>query len=354
VFTDQLKKLFNILGNNNVRIVGGAVRNHIMGMPINDIDLATTHSPQVVINKLSANNIKVIPTGIKYGTVTAVMDKPYEITTLRIDDKCDGRHAKVTYTDNWQQDAERRDFTINSMYMDIEGNIYDYLNGKQDCLNGRVVFIGKANKRIEEDALRILRFFRFYAYYGKQLDKQSLQACIDNKQLIKKLSIERVSDEFIKILLSPNHIEVLKLLQQHKILPYEYDFNYLNKLKSNNLFARFFAINGNKVQIARQLKLSNKQIKTIQLLQDHLDTEPNKKLLRKLNTDNFKLLVQIQYALGQSVDVVALIKLADSWDIPQFPITGADLIKQGYKPGKQLGDKLKELEQKWEDNNYQF
>ena len=183
-------------------VVGGCVRDAIVKRPIKDIDIATPQTPENVIKLLTAEDIKVIPTGIKHGTVTAVHGKEtIEITTLRRDLDCDGRHAEVEFTNNWQEDAARRDFTMNALSMDLDGNIYDYFNGIHDLHKGIVKFVGNPDARVQEDYLRILRYFRFEAHYGTHaIDKESLNACIKFKQNIESLSGERIQAEMFKLL----------------------------------------------------------------------------------------------------------------------------------------------------------
>jgi poly(A) polymerase len=165
-----------------VRFVGGAVRDTLLDRLVQDIDVATTLLPEATMSVLQQAGIHVVPTGIQHGTVTAVIDgRHFEITTLRKDVACDGRHAEVAFTDNWQEDASRRDFTMNAMYMSTEGELFDYFSGQEDAKAGRVRFIGDANTRISEDYLRILRFFRFYAHYGREAPNyEALVACAAN------------------------------------------------------------------------------------------------------------------------------------------------------------------------------
>ena len=169
--TRETQLLFDIIGKDNLRFVGGCVRNSLLQKENTDIDLATVKKPQEVMNLLKNANIRVVDTGIKYGTVTAVIDgQAFEITTLRRDLKCDGRYAEVEFTDDWEEDASRRDFTINAMSCDLDGKLYDYFSGKEDLAAGLVRFVGDANERVEEDVLRILRFFRFNAYFAHDFD----------------------------------------------------------------------------------------------------------------------------------------------------------------------------------------
>ena len=186
----------------NVRFVGGCVRKSISGEKIDDIDLATTLSPKETKQRLINQNIQVVETGIAHGTITAILNnKKFEITTLRKDISTDGRHANVQFTSDWEDDANRRDFTINAMYSDIEGRIFDPLNGISDLKNGIIKFIGSSEQRIKEDYLRILRYFRFFTQYSKiKYDADTLQSIKRNINGLNKISNERIFDELKKIL----------------------------------------------------------------------------------------------------------------------------------------------------------
>ena len=191
----ETKRLISLLGESAIRFVGGAVRDTLLGLDKNDnwdIDVATTYTPEKVIEILENSHVKVIPTGLKHGTVSAVIDnKIFEITTLRHDVETFGRHANVEFHHNWEEDAKRRDFTLNALFANASGDVFDYTGGFKDLKAGKVRFIGDAKKRIKEDALRILRFFRFFALYGRgEMDKDSLNASLTSKTLLKTLSVE--------------------------------------------------------------------------------------------------------------------------------------------------------------------
>ncbi len=205
-----------------LRFVGGCVRDALKGIKGFDLDLATDLSPDELVEACSDYGLKTVPIGIKFGTIGVIIgDKVLEVTSLRKDVQTDGRHAVVEFTDNWEEDASRRDLTINAVYADEKGNVFDYYNGINDLEQGIVRFIGNANQRIKEDYLRILRFFRFYSYFGKQpIDNKALKACRDNKDGLKTLSLERIRDEFGKILLSPNVVETLQIMIDNDILSY--------------------------------------------------------------------------------------------------------------------------------------
>ena len=243
IFTNELKYLFNILIKNGdeARLVGGCVRNFLLNKTINDYDIATQYLPEEVENILKKNNIKYFTIGKQFGTITAIINNQhFEITTLRKDIKTDGRHAIVEFTKDYIEDAKRRDFTFNALYMDYEGKIYDYFNGTADLKNGIINFIGNSQDRITEDNLRILRFFRFYTYYCFEMNYFDLQNCIKYKDKIKTLSKERISEEFYKILQSPYSIKVLSIMQNYGILQEILNIN--KKLNFDNLQI-FYSIN---------------------------------------------------------------------------------------------------------------
>src|SRR5690606_38179337 len=199
---------------------GGCVRNALMGEPVADIDIATTETPQEAQALLEAKGIKVVPTGIDHGTITAVTPtRHFEITTLRVDVATDGRRADVAFTQDWVADASRRDFTMNALYCDADGTVHDPLGGREDIKARRVRFIGDAHERIREDYLRILRFFRFHAWYGKgEPDAASLRACAEEKEGLRQLSGERVRDELLKIASADNAGEAFRQMAAAGIL----------------------------------------------------------------------------------------------------------------------------------------
>src|SRR5262249_5612241 len=217
------------------RFVGGCVRNWLIGRPIDDIDIAADKSPEMVMRTLEAADIKVVPTGLSHGTVTAVIQgRPFEITTLRRDVETDGRRAVVAFTDDWRTDAARRDFSFNALYADPDGTIYDYFDGRADLLAGRVRFIGDPDQRIAEDRLRVLRFFRFHAWFGQPppahrlrallflrsppcsghppLDATGFDACRRNAAGVRSLSAERVAKELLRLLAAPAPIDALEAM----------------------------------------------------------------------------------------------------------------------------------------------
>ena len=216
----EVKTIFKIFAQNtkqdkdSIRLVGGCVRDLLLEKTVNDFDFATKLQPQEIIAILEKNQIKAIPTGIEFGTITAVVNhKNFEITTLRKDNEPDGRHLKAEFVNDYHLDAARRDFTINALYLDDQGEIYDYFNGLEDLENKKVRFIGDAKERITEDYLRILRFFRFSCFYSAEFDQEGLNACFQLKSNLQKLSSERVRAEIFKIFSCLNRNSLIKTLR---------------------------------------------------------------------------------------------------------------------------------------------
>ncbi len=370
-----LKELFAAL-DGDVRFVGGCVRDSLLGRAINDIDLATPLKPEDVIKKLEAENIRVIPTGLKHGTVTAyIAKKNIEITTLRKDVNCDGRHANVEFTDDWEEDAKRRDFTINAMSSDIDGVIYDYATGKEDLSYGLVRFVGNANERCVEDILRILRFFRFFSHYGKgEFGSDAISACAKNADQIKSLSGERIKSEMIKLLQAVNPLPVLQKMQKINVLEYiiafEADFVKLEELidKEQNWnvaidpLVRLAAIADNVKKaefenLCKKWKLSNKEQKRLgRLCLDRLDNfsseKINKESIRSLGKELFKDKLVLSDVCDKE-NFLAITDFAEGWVIPKFPVGGEDLKKIGLETGPEIGRVLRKAEDWWAEKDYQ-
>ncbi|MDB2414466.1 CCA tRNA nucleotidyltransferase [Rickettsiales bacterium] len=376
-------EIFNALGADNVRFVGGCVRDHLINKPINDIDMATSLTPEEVLSKLKSCNIKAIPTGIEHGTITAVIkEENIEITTLRKDTNCDGRHAEVSFTDKWEEDAARRDFTINALYMDNKGKIYDYFNGQDDLKSGIIRFVGNPEERCREDYLRILRFFRFYARFATDKpDAESLNACIKYKDKLSELSGERIQNEVIKLLYSKMAAETIDLMISSKILenilPDLGNYNYMHKIheieEQWNLkidaMLRFALLlyfipdltQKDALSIISNWKFSNRygqKIMDIRFAKAkfsiNMPIAEQKRIIRKIGNDRTKD-ISIVFA---SIDYPnrsfykEIYDLANSWKAPTFPLSGKDLIAKKVSPGKQMGDLLKKAEEYWEDNDY--
>jgi len=378
--TQALIKAFQ--DNRALRFVGGCVRDALLGREVKDVDAATILLPQQVMEMLAKAGIKVIPTGIDHGTVTAVIAKRhFEITTLRRDVSTDGRHATVAFTDDWQQDAARRDFTMNALYCDAEGNVTDYFEGAADALAGRIRFIGDAGARIEEDAMRILRFFRFFAHYGKApVEKNALNACAALALHIEKLSGERIQQEMMKLLIAERAAEAVDMMQQKAIwpfiIPHTVRTHALQRLPAMiqkgehhpdailSLAALLRSIQSDSASlidaIAARWKLSRAHQKHLQELGVHVNGPGNewnektvKKHIRKLGRELFIEHMILRAAEGaDETEVLAAIRLARNWAVPAFPLTGDDILATRVKAGKEIGVTLKTLEEYWEEENY--
>jgi tRNA nucleotidyltransferase/poly(A) polymerase len=363
-----------------LRFVGGCVRDALLNRAVNDVDAATPLVPQEVMRRLKQAGIKAIPTGIDHGTVTArIGERHFEITTLRRDVSTDGRHAVVAFTDDWKEDAARRDFTMNALYCDHQGQIFDYFDGAKDAAAGHVRFIGEAHERIREDALRILRFFRFFAHYGREpVDMAGITACGELAALIDGLSGERIAAEMLKLLTAEQAANVVGLMQRHgiwpRVVPAVVNAETLARLpqvlrKSQcppdallSLALLLRGVSGGTSAlidaITARWKLSRAQQKRLHSLCESHFAHPAeekqwKKLIRVCGKELFIDGVLLAMAEGaEEASSLAAIKLAREWSVPVFPVTGDDLIAQGAKPGKELGEKLKALEEKWEESGY--
>jgi len=377
----RTKSVMESLGQGAARFVGGCVRNTILGVPVDDVDIATVLKPEEVIAHLDRAGIKAVPTGIEHGTVTAVVDgKPYEITTLRKDVKTDGRHAEVTFSADWNEDASRRDFTMNALYADRDGTLHDPMGGYDDALSGTVRFIGEPQARIKEDYLRILRFFRFNAWYGKgEYDKDGLAACAANKDGLKRLSGERVQKETLKLLAARDPMPAIRAMAAAgilvEVLPEAANFERfaaLSEIESHQLFTsdpvlRLGALlTGQEIEIntlADRLKLSNEvrdrliRMHTDQTkLVSYLSIREVRKALYWMGADTFKDCVMLHWAvdpkLNNAVQWRALLAIADSWERPKFPLTGEEVMAAGVPEGPMVGRVKREVEEWWVDVDF--
>jgi len=365
-----------------VRFVGGCVRKALSGESIDDIDLATSLEPDEVKKRLTKRNIQVIDTGISHGTLTAILNKKkFEITTLRKDVSTDGRHANVQFTLDWEQDASRRDFTINAIYADIDGRIFDPLNGKLDLQNGKVKFIGSARERIQEDYLRILRYFRFFIQYSKiDYDEDTIKFIKQNINGLNKISNERIFDELKKILTLKNVYSLFSNVSLKEIILNIFPlFKYYERLKIiNNLNQKLRDKYDNQLILAllivdqsnnyeyfcHKYKTSNiikNRLKNISINFENFKSrkfyseENIKKLIYLSSKDDVRDLLLFSICLNNKtkiLDIEKLIYYINTCKIPKFPISGDYLKKHGYETGQALGKKLKSLEEKWIKNNF--
>jgi len=365
-----------------VRFVGGCVRKAICGENIDDIDLATTLEPDEVKKRLNKQGIKVIDTGISHGTVTVILNnKKFEITTLRKDISTDGRHAKVQFTSNWEEDALRRDFTINAIYADIEGRIFDPLNGMSDLQNGIIKFIGLTEKRIQEDYLRILRYFRFFTQYSKtDYDQDTIQSIRRNINGLNKISNERIFDELKKILKLKNVYSLFLHNQSREIILNIFpQFKYYERLKIINSLNKKLRDKYNNYLIlaliivdqtndfeyfCHKYKTSNSIKNRFKNISQNFENLKSKKFYSEENIKKFIYLfgknniidlLLVSICVNSKIkisDIEELINYVNTCKIPKFPISGDYLKKHGYENGQELGKKLKSLEEKWIANNF--
>lgn len=365
------KKLLALLSQEGGegRFIGGAVRNSLLQRDVKDFDCATTHRPEKVMEFLQQEGIKVIPTGINHGTVTAVIDhRPYEITTLRRDIETDGRRAKVIFTDSWKTDAARRDFTINALSLDADGQLFDYFEGLEDLKTRHVRFIGTPAQRIQEDYLRILRFFRFQAFYGSSsFNAVALEACIFYKSFLETLARERITQEFLKILEASHPLEVLKILEEYAFFPLilgqKTDFSLIQALLSveevhhfqASPLVRLTALLGKKTPVSG-LRLSNQQQKVLHLLAHppgEIFPEKIPSFFYRFPQEIVKGWIFLQLAeKGEGAMLLqALQENEKIWKRPHFPLTGEDILALGVK-GKEVGNLLQWIENWWIDEKF--
>ncbi len=374
-------KIINIIKNHgaNARLIGGFVRDSLLGIKTKDIDIATDLLPQEVSDLLKLHNIRTIPTGIEFGTVTAIIgNDKLEITTLRKDISCNGRHAKVEYCKDFAIDAQRRDFTINALgYCPIKQEIYDYFTGLEDLKHKVVRFIGNPEERITEDALRILRFFRFSSKYAKTLERKSLNACIKHKNKLSILSRERINQELDAIVII-NNSNILDTLSSSGILQIlhpqaTYQSTLLQSLHSialnwraligkNLIYAILFYQNNISSEYLVENKFSKKDAKEIVDLIKFVTAIQNSGpeaatvmlkfvWLEKKNFADYFLLTGI--FIAELAQLQQLYFACKNMQIPIFPITGEDLMKLGLN-GPDVGKTINALKHQWVLNNFKL
>jgi poly(A) polymerase len=389
-----LNRVMTLLNSDGAegRVVGGAVRNSLLGEPVGDIDLATTLLPTDVMARATEAGIKAVPTGIDHGTVTLVVDgKPFEVTTLRRDVATNGRHADVAFGTDWQEDAERRDFTINALYADQTGTIIDLVGGKADIETATLRFIGDAQSRIAEDYLRVLRFFRLFAWYGRgRPDANGLRACAGARDHLGQLSAERVWSEIKKMLSAKDPGRALLWMRQagvlSTILPEteKWGIDALPGLiaTQNALgwqpdpLLRLIAMVPNDAErmkgLSTRLKLSKHEA---QFLQDFVKAPKIADGLGELALDRLLyqhgkagIIAQLRLslanarskaegdteAMAQTGRFSRLLQRAESFEKPAFPLNGGDVMAHGIPAGPQVGTLLGELEAAWVQANFTF
>jgi poly(A) polymerase len=358
-------------GGGTPRFVGGCVRDAVLGRSVRDVDIATDDPPDRVMTLLGDAGIKAIPTGIDHGTVTAVADgHPFEITTLRQDVETDGRRAVVAFTDDWKIDAARRDFTMNALYCDGDGTLYDPVGGLADLRAGRVRFVGDAHQRIEEDVLRLLRFFRFYAHYGTvPADAEALAACAGMAPRIPGLSVERVWSELKRLLLAPDPASVFDLMAAHgvlaHVLPEAGDREVLSRLAVIDVRNGFepdavrrlaSLLHGDPAGLAKRLKMSKAErarLTGMMVSNTHPDPEAdshtNRVALYRLGKEIFTDLV----LLGMAKSDGDWDRLLDDLSVPVFPLGGREVLALGVQAGEQVGEQLAAIETWWIEQDFE-
>jgi poly(A) polymerase len=364
-------------GGLDFRFVGGAVRDGLLGRKVADIDVATPAKPDDVVRAVAAAGLKAIPTGIAHGTITAMVGRhPYEITTLRRDVETDGRHAVVAFTEDWRADAARRDFTMNALYADRAGRITDFFGGEADARDGCVRFIGNAAERIAEDGLRILRFFRFHAWYGQgPLDPDGLAACVQLAGMIDRLSGERVRVELFKTLAAPDPAPAWTAMIDAGVMAHTVpDATRVDRLSAMvaleeamglaaDPLRRLAALTGaaSAPLLKARLKLSNRDddhLKSLGALAHRADLVVRRKFGQALYgaepgwLRDAAMLANVETGAPDAATLSELSDFTAGWIEPPFPLTGADLQAAGIKPGPDMGRILAGLERWWIDADF--
>ena len=347
-------------GKGSARFVGGAVRDALLGLPVADIDIATRHEPEDVIDLLRRAGIRAVPTGLAHGTITAVLESgPVEVTTLRRDVSTDGRRATVAFTDDWREDAARRDFTMNALYADpLTGELFDYFGGLADLEARRVRFIGDPLQRIAEDHLRILRFFRFLARFGNEPDPEGLEACTLRAKDLMALSRERIADELLKLLVARHAVRVVHLMVERDIL-----LPVLPEIALEGV-ARFDALTVAEDaagvapdairrlaallppdpaiadSVGARLKLSKLQRRRLNTAASPLAGGTPQALAYRMGTESAMDVL----LLGARTEDAASIR---DWPVPRLPLTGGALVERGLSKGPEVASALRAVEDLW-------
>jgi poly(A) polymerase len=370
----RVLELLNADGE-EARVVGGAVRNALLGVPIGDIDIATTATPDEVTRRAKAAGIKSVPTGIEHGTVTLVVDsRPFEVTTLREDTETFGRRAKVAFGRDWVRDAERRDFTVNGLSVDAEGNVHDYVGGLDDIAARRVRFIGEPERRIAEDYLRILRFFRIHAAYGAgSPDRAGYLACIGGRAGLAGLSAERIRIEILKLMVAGGAAgSVNAMVEGGLSLPIFGGVAYMGPFVAliaiehglglepdpiRRLGALVVAVTEDARRVASRLRLTNAETRALDAMGHRwwrlagMDEARARRRLYRLGEERYRDRLLLAFARsGDASDSASWHKLATlpaRWTAPKFPLKAADFLARGINQGPDLGQALALAEDAW-------
>ena len=358
------------------------MRDALLDRAVKDVDIATPDAPEMVIRKLALADLKSVPTGLKHGTITAVASGyPFEVTTLRRDVETDGRHAEVAFTDDWQEDATRRDLTINAVYCDGDGTLYDPVGGLADIRAGKVRFVGEAAERITEDVLRILRFFRFFAHYGQgEVDVEGYAACRKQAHLLHGLSVERVSAELLRTLGADDPAPTFRLMWDAgvlaRVLSGAMHLDHLNRLIDiekqigqpdplRRLYALRLPDEAQVATLAGHLRLSKTQKQRLSGMArrpENLMPEINDKGLRRILYETGAQTVLDQTFVNQMLAVPAssgavadwngLRSRVQDWQPRPLPVQGQDVLDLGVPPGPDVGVIVRQLEQWWIESDF--
>lgn len=350
----------------DARFVGGCVRNSLLQQPISDIDIATPLLPEEVIERLALAGMRYAPTGIDHGTITAIVgNETFEITTLRRDVTTDGRRATVAFTGEWLEDAQRRDFTMNAIYMEADGTIYDPVGGVGDLRRRQVRFIGDARARLQEDFLRALRFFRFHTFYGEgAFDGVALAAIYSLRAGLQSLSGERIQSEVLKLLSAPEPVDAVMSMDKvgiwDEIIGEPINlarFEHLVQIERDHHFEsdallRLTALTLKSTEVATEWRFSNAMKARMKdaRLNIPASTHNAKRMLYQHGKEAFIDSVKLAWAAEDDENRVfwmSMLSLAANWEIPKFPITGKKILAAGVKPGPAVGRMLAKLEMQW-------
>ena len=360
------------------RFVGGCVRNALLGEPVADIDIATQLVPELVQKVMIAAKIAVHPTGIDHGTLTVVADhQPFEVTSLRQDVETDGRRAVVAFTDDWALDAQRRDFRMNALYANTSGDIFDPTGGGlDDIANRRIVFVGDPETRIREDYLRILRFFRFQAWYGRTVpDEAGLAACAKLRAGLADISAERIWMETRKLLAAPQPLSSLDAMEAAGVIDQLFSeskgLKLLRKLVGLDMregfapdpMVRFLALFWKDAaavhDVANRLKMSNDERHRLNWAVQHdaplwggITEQEVRTALYNAGQQTIRDRLMLEWAGDGTADWSEVLTLVDTWQRPTMPVSGADLLKQGLAEGPAIGDSLRKLETAWIESDF--
>tara|TARA_R110001583_G_scaffold32107_1_gene109677 strand:+ start:12865 stop:14196 length:1332 start_codon:yes stop_codon:yes gene_type:complete len=397
--TPETARLFAALAQKGgtARYVGGIVRDALLARDLGDVDIACDLKPETSMKALEDAGIRVIPTGLQHGTITALINEySYEITTLRVDVMTDGRHAEVAFTDNWWLDAKRRDFTFNALYCDPDGTIYDPFDGESDLRAGKVRFIGVAEDRIAEDYLRILRFFRFFAHFGRPpLDAIGAEACRKGASGLRGVSRERIRDEMFKLLRAKTPAATIGNMVGFSVLPVILpELVNIPRLRIvewlettaladpaitidplRRMAALFTSDKGgddgiaHAAQCARSLRLSNDEVErfslmtaSFRLISNVMDAKRIRRHLYHLGADAFRDAVIMAWAdhaahaerpmPGENARWQEMLVCAHEWQAPQLPVKGRDILQANLvPPGPMVGQLLRLAEEYWLEND---